>query len=74
MSDFSNVPPRGWVASNDLAFAIRDRYPVSPGHSLVITKCVVPTWFEATTEEQSAAMSLVRNRPGNPSTELRVAT
>ena len=59
MSVFTDIDPGYWTASNDLAFAIRDRYPVSPGHTLVITKREVPTWFEATLEEQRAVMALV---------------
>ncbi|MFM8325936.1 MAG: HIT domain-containing protein, partial [Pirellulaceae bacterium] len=42
-----------------LAFAFFDRFPVSPGHALVVTKRVVPTWFDATIEEQHALMELV---------------
>ncbi|MFL5351441.1 DEAD/DEAH box helicase family protein [Archangium sp.] len=58
-SPFLKVPEAEWVASNALAFAIRDRYPVSPGHTLVIPRRPVPTWFEATAEEQRALFELV---------------
>ena len=58
-SPFLKVPESEWVASNALAFAIRDRYPVSPGHTLVIPRRPVPTWFEATAEEQRALFELV---------------
>jgi diadenosine tetraphosphate (Ap4A) HIT family hydrolase len=58
-SPFLAVPPSEWVAANALAFALRDRYPVSPGHTLVIPRRLVPTWFEATPEEQQALMALV---------------
>jgi len=44
---------------NELAFAIEDGFPVTPGHTLVIAKRVVATWFDATTEEQTALMALV---------------
>ncbi len=47
------------IAANDLAFAIRDGFPVSPGHTLVVTRRLVATWFDATSAEQSAAMALV---------------
>lgn len=36
-----------------------DRFPVTPGHVLVVTRRIVVTWFEATAAEQSALMSLV---------------
>jgi superfamily II DNA or RNA helicase/diadenosine tetraphosphate (Ap4A) HIT family hydrolase len=59
LSVFLRIAPAQWVASNDLAFAIRDGFPVSPGHTLVITKRVVPDWFSATPEEQRAVFALV---------------
>ena len=59
VSVFLEVPEAAWVAANELAFAFRDRYPVSPGHTLVVTRRVVPDWFAATGEEQAAIMRLV---------------
>jgi len=58
-SPFLQMPPSSWVASNDLAFAIRDGFPVSPGHSLVLPRRAVPTWDEATREERIAMLDLV---------------
>ena len=58
-SPFLDVSPGEWIASNELAFAISDGFPVAPGHSLVITRRLVPTWFDATAEEQAAMMELV---------------
>ncbi|EPX57210.1 Helicase-related protein [Cystobacter fuscus DSM 2262] len=58
-SPFLDVPESSWVASNTLSFAIRDKYPVSPGHTLVIPRRLVASWFEATPEEQRALFELV---------------
>lgn len=58
-SPFLQMPPSDWVASNDLAFAIRDRYPVSRGHTLIVPRREVATWFDATVDEQHAIMALV---------------
>ena len=58
-SPFSHISAAVWIASNSEAFAVFDRFPVSAGHALVLTKRVVATWFEATAEEQAALMSLV---------------
>jgi superfamily II DNA or RNA helicase/diadenosine tetraphosphate (Ap4A) HIT family hydrolase/SOS-response transcriptional repressor LexA len=58
-SPFLELPESIWVASNSLAFAIRDKYPVSPGHTLVIPRRLVASWFEATPEEQRALFELV---------------
>jgi diadenosine tetraphosphate (Ap4A) HIT family hydrolase len=59
-SPFLAVPVRNWLCSNDLAFAIFDGFPVSPGHVLVTTRRIVETWFDCTDEEQAALMALVK--------------
>ncbi len=59
MSVFQAIPKGKWILENQTAFAVADGYPVTPGHSLVITKRVVPDWFSATTKEQADVMSLV---------------
>ncbi len=58
-SPFLERPASEHVAGNDLAFAIRDGFPVSPGHTLVIPRRLVATWSEATPEERAAVMALV---------------
>ena len=58
-SPFLELPESNWIASNAEAFAIFDSYPVSPGHVLVVTKRLVPTWFDTTPQEQLALMELV---------------
>lgn len=47
------------VAANDLAIALLDGFPVSPGHTLVVTKRHVATWFDASPDEQRAVLALV---------------
>ncbi len=59
MSVFQTIVKSKWILENQSAFAIADNYPVTPGHSLVITKRVVPDWFSASIEEQADVMSLV---------------
>lgn len=58
-SPFLNIPADKILASNEHAFAFYDRYPVSPGHTLIVTKRVVPTFFDATYVEQYAMIDLV---------------
>ena len=48
-----------WVAANALAFAILDGFPVSPGHTLIVPKREIPTWFDASKEEQHAMLELI---------------
>ena len=59
MSPFLRIPSSSWIASNALAFAVPDLYPVSRGHTLVIPRRLVATWFDATPEEQRALFELV---------------
>lgn len=56
---FCTLPPERIIDSNDLALVIRDGYPVSPGHTLVIPKRHIGSWFEITAEEQSAMLDLL---------------
>jgi diadenosine tetraphosphate (Ap4A) HIT family hydrolase len=58
-SPFLARPPAEWLASNSLAFAIRDAFPVSPGHALVVPRRAIANWFEATREEREALFDLV---------------
>jgi diadenosine tetraphosphate (Ap4A) HIT family hydrolase len=58
-SPFLALPESAHVAANALAFAVRDAFPVSPGHTLVVPRRLVPTWFDATREEQHALLDLV---------------
>lgn len=59
MSVFLAFPEATWCASNELAFAFRDNFPVSPGHTLVVTRRVTPDWFTATEAEQRAILALI---------------
>ena len=56
---FCDLPEELITASNELAVAIRDGFPVSEGHTLVIPKRHVADWFETTREEQAAIMDLL---------------
>ena len=70
-SPFTAIPEDRWVASNELAFAIRDGFPVSEGHTLIITRRVVPTWAEATDDERIAVMELAEQVRCDLDAELR---
>jgi diadenosine tetraphosphate (Ap4A) HIT family hydrolase len=58
-SPFLAIPASQWVTSNELAFAIRDGYPVSPGHTLVVPKRLIADWDAATTAERDAILAVV---------------
>ena len=47
------------IAQNDHAFLIRDGFPVSDGHSLIIPKRHIGSFFDATVDERQALLELV---------------
>ncbi|HHY69000.1 MAG TPA: HIT family protein [Bacillota bacterium] len=51
--------PEQVVVSNELAYAIYDKYPVSPGHMLIITKRHTPDIFSTTPEERQAMYEII---------------
>ena len=52
-----------WIDQNDLAFAVLDGYPVSPGHTLVLPKRKAASFLnDLSSQERAACMSLVWTR------------
>lgn len=47
------------IADNELAFCIRDGFPVTDGHTLIIPKRHVGSFFEITIEERQALFELL---------------
>ncbi|MBI38897.1 MAG: diadenosine tetraphosphate hydrolase [Leptospiraceae bacterium] len=47
------------IAENQLSFAIRDRFPVSTGHSLIVSKRVVSRYDELDSAEKQSMWALV---------------
>ncbi len=47
------------LAENRLAFAFYDRYPVSPGHVLIVTRRHTPDYFSCTPDEKVAIFELL---------------
>ncbi|MCK7486396.1 MAG: HIT family protein [Bacillus subtilis] len=45
---------RPYVYEDELVFAIKDAFPVSDGHTLIIPKRHAPTYFDATEDERRA--------------------
>jgi diadenosine tetraphosphate (Ap4A) HIT family hydrolase len=56
---FCTLPRERLVFESELAFVIRDGYPVSQGHTLVIPRRHVASFFETTPEEQSSLLKLL---------------
>jgi diadenosine tetraphosphate (Ap4A) HIT family hydrolase len=51
--------PRGVSLERELAYSARDTYAVSPGHTLVIPRRHVASFFDLTPEEVNACMKLI---------------
>lgn len=49
----------GAVLANDHAVAVYDGFPVTPGHSLIIPRRHMASFFEANREERSALLDLL---------------
>jgi diadenosine tetraphosphate (Ap4A) HIT family hydrolase len=56
---FCTLPRELLVFESELAFVIRDGYPVSPGHTLVIPRRHLASFFETTPEEQASLLKLL---------------
>ena len=53
---FCHIPREKYVEETDLVYAKRDIYPVNEGHTLIIPKRHIATFFEATAEERLQLM------------------
>lgn len=62
--------PRGVSLQHELAFSARDSYPASPGHTLVIPRRHVASFFDLTPEEVAACMDLIREEKKRIDEEL----
>jgi len=56
---FCTMPAARILMANELAFVARDAYPVSPGHTLVIPRRHVGSFFDVTREERDALFDLL---------------
>ena len=57
---FCEIDPQRITAANDEALAIRDGFPVSDGHTLVLPRRHVADWWGATDAQRRAIDALVR--------------
>jgi len=56
---FCSLPSDRHVLANDRVIAIRDAFPVAPGHTLVIPRRHVGSFFDVTDDERAAMMQLL---------------
>lgn len=58
---FCNIPSEKMIAENDMCFAIKDEFPVSDGHVLIIPKRHVAGYFDLTGEEVAAMQTMMKD-------------
>ena len=63
--------PRGVSLNNELAYSARDTYAVSPGHTLIIPRRHVASFFDLTPDEIKACMELVNEERNALDDELK---
>jgi diadenosine tetraphosphate (Ap4A) HIT family hydrolase len=68
---FCTLPPERIVARNAFGGVLRDLYPVSPGHTLVIPWRHVGSFFDLTAEERAGLMELLEDAKAALDVELR---
>jgi diadenosine tetraphosphate (Ap4A) HIT family hydrolase len=56
---FCSLDPDRIITANAHSLAIYDGFPVSPGHTLIIPRRHIVSFFEATREEQAVLLNLV---------------
>lgn len=55
------LDPSRWIASNELAVALRDLYPVARGHALIVPRRSVATVFDCSADEIAAIWRLIQH-------------
>jgi len=56
---FCQLPTSRIVASNDLGMVVRDGFPVSPGHTLIIARRHVGSFFDLAGAEREGLLALL---------------
>jgi diadenosine tetraphosphate (Ap4A) HIT family hydrolase len=56
---FCDVPPDRILLRNAHAIVLRDAFPISPGHTLIVPRRHVGSFFEATADERAALLALL---------------
>jgi diadenosine tetraphosphate (Ap4A) HIT family hydrolase len=64
MIDFTNIDPNKILFKNKYFFIIKDGFPVSPGHLLIITNKVRNNFFELTKEEHGNLSEVIEIAKG----------
>jgi diadenosine tetraphosphate (Ap4A) HIT family hydrolase len=67
---FCTLPQLRIIARNELAVVVRDGFPVSPGHTLIIPHRHIGSFFDLTDEERTAMLILLDSAKTRLETEF----
>jgi diadenosine tetraphosphate (Ap4A) HIT family hydrolase len=70
---FCGLPQERVIARNQFAIVLRDAYPISPGHMLIVPSRHVGSLFDVTLDERTALMDLVAEAKRQLDEEYRPA-
>jgi diadenosine tetraphosphate (Ap4A) HIT family hydrolase len=56
---FCRVSAERIVGESALALAIRDAFPISPGHTLIVPRRHIGSFFEASSDERTEMLALI---------------
>lgn len=70
---FCSIPRERVLHERDTAFAVRDGFPVSPGHTLIILRRHSGSFFEITEAERADLMALLATARYDLEREFRPA-
>jgi len=70
---FCTLPPERIIEQTPLALVIRDGFPVSPGHTLILPRRHVESFFETTAEERTDLLQLLDRTQMQLAAQLRPA-
>ena len=60
MKNFYDIIPKNrWIYETDMFFVIKDGFPVSPGHCLIISKNIVNDFFELSINEKKELVFII---------------
>jgi diadenosine tetraphosphate (Ap4A) HIT family hydrolase len=67
---FCTLAPARVIAENELAVVVRDGFPVSPGHTLIIPRRHIESFFDLAGEERTAMLTLLDSAKTELETEF----
>jgi diadenosine tetraphosphate (Ap4A) HIT family hydrolase len=59
MKNFYELPKDRWIRESDRFFVIKDGFPVSRGHCLIVAKELRQTFFDLTREERIELLDVI---------------